>query len=81
MNKREIKETQLKNLRLLLSMYDYNRSSLADAMGVEVHTIYSWMRRGRISAKKAIDAEVVTGGKITKKMLRPDVDLWTDEPR
>ena len=73
------KQQQADNLKRLIKFFDYDRQKLADALGVELNTIYGWTARGRISAQKSILAEKVTGGKITKKMLRPDVRDWIDE--
>lgn len=70
------KEIQLNSLRQLLALHNYDKALLANALNVERHTVYSWFARGRISARKAIEAELVTGGQITKSMLRPDVKDW-----
>lgn len=79
MTDKYIKMQQEDNLKRLIKFYDYDRSAVADALGVSVNTVYGWVMRGRISAKKSIVAERVTGGAITKSMLRPDVKAWIDE--
>jgi len=38
--------------------------------------IHGWVKRGRISATYAIEAHKITGGKISKEKLRPDVKQW-----
>jgi DNA-binding transcriptional regulator YdaS (Cro superfamily) len=75
------KNQQIVYLRKLSAFFDYNRAELAKAFGVDTGLVHMWFMRGRISAKKAILAERITDGKITKKMLRPDVKDWMDEPR
>lgn len=72
-------DKQILALRKLLALYGYDKATLAVALGVERHTVYSWFNRGRISARKAIEAEKLTNGKITKVMLRPDVKDWISE--
>lgn len=77
--KAEMKVAQLRALRRLCKYFDYSRSDMADALGVNVNGVYQWFNRGRISAKSAIVAENVTKGAITKQQLRPDVELWWEE--
>lgn len=81
MNDKEIKTQQIRYLRELSKYFNYNRGALADALGVSNVLVHGWFHRGRISAQMAIVAEQVTDGKITKKMLRPDVKDWSDEVR
>lgn len=81
MTKAEIKEQQIKNLRLLLSHFNYSRSQMAENFNVDVSVIHMWFNRGRISAQMAVVAEQLVGGKVTKKMLRPDVKDWMHEDR
>ena len=81
MTDRKQQEQQIMYLRKLSAFFDYNRAELARALGVETGLIHMWFKRGRISAKMAIQAEKATDGEITKKMLRPDVADWMDEPR
>ena len=75
----KIKLVQLNGLYTLCKYFDYDRGATAKALGVDVAVLYNWFSRGRISAKKAIEAERVTNGAVTKQMLRPDVDLWMNE--
>ena len=51
----------------------YNRKFIANALGVELITVYKWFSAGQISKKCAFKAEVATGGKIKAYELRPDV--------
>ncbi len=53
--------------------YGYNRKFIANALGVELITVYKWFSAGQISKKCAFKAEVATGGKIKAYELRPDV--------
>ena len=70
---------QKRALNKLIGYYDYDRATLANALDVDITVVYTWFRRGRISATKAIEAEKITKGYVTKKELRPDVSLWSDE--
>ena len=79
MKNKTIEEQQRDNLKRLIKHFDYDRFKLANALGVPLNTVYGWVFRGRISAKMSIKAEKITGGKITKKMLRPDISDWIDE--
>ena len=79
MTSKTIKTQQRDNLKRLIKYFDYDRQKLADALDVSLNTVYGWTLRGRISAKMSIKAEKITGGKITKTMLRPDVSDWIDE--
>ena len=56
--------------------YGYNKASMARALDVTPQAINDWFRRGRVSAKKAIIIDGITGGQITKEELRPDVKEW-----
>lgn len=53
--------------------YGYNRKLIANALGVELITVYKWFSAGQISKKCAFKAEVATDGKIKAYELRPDV--------
>jgi len=71
-------EQMLYALRTLSKHFSYNRKLIAKALGVELVTVNQWFARGKISALKAIEAEKITGGKIKKVFLRPDVLDWID---
>lgn len=75
----DFKKEQKAALRKLCGYFNYSRADLANAMSVDITVVYSWFGRGRISANKAIEAEIITNKFVTKKELRPDVDLWSDE--
>ena len=73
---KSIKKQQSDALGNLWKYFKYNKTSMANALGVDVQTVYMWFTRKRISATGAILAEQFTNGKITKKELRPDVNEW-----
>ena len=60
-------------LSKLSRYYGYNRKSIADALGVELITVYKWFSAGQISKKCAARAEIATNGEIKAFELRPDV--------
>lgn len=49
---------------------------LARELDVSPQVVNGWIKRGRISATSAIDAERVTRGLFSRFMLRPDVKEW-----
>lgn len=53
-----------------------NKSVLARLLKVSPQAVAAWALRGRISAKKSIEAEELTNGYLTKEQLRPDVSRW-----
>lgn len=69
----DYKKQQKIGLAMLSKHFGYNRKSIAEALGVELITVYSWFQRGRISKEAAIRTEDKTDGKITAAQLRPDV--------
>lgn len=73
----QIKQMQAEALIKLIK-YAGNQSRLARALNVHRQTVSDWVKRGRISAVCAIEAEKITGGEITKQDLRPDVDKWLE---
>ena len=77
--KQEIKFAQIASLRKLCKYFSYNRTIMADKLGVERNAVYQWFHRGRISAESAIVAEDITNGYVTKQQLRPDVEMWWNE--
>ena len=72
----EIQRKQKDALGKLWKYYGLNKKRMAEAFGVSRMTVHNWFVRGRISATKAIIAEELTGGEITKEELRPDVAEW-----
>lgn len=74
----QIKTEQAESLIRLVE-YAGNQSRLARHLNVSPQVVQNWIKRGRISASCAIDAERITKGAITKRELRPDVDKWIDE--
>ena len=74
----QIKLEQASSLMKLIA-YAGNQSRLSRALNVHRQTVYDWVKRGRISAICAIEAEEITKGYITKEELRPDVDNWIKE--
>jgi DNA-binding transcriptional regulator YdaS (Cro superfamily) len=74
----QIKIEQSFNLNKLVS-YAGSKPRLARALNVHKQTVYDWVKRGRISALCAIEAEKITKGYITKEDLRPDVENWMKE--
>ena len=77
--KQEIKFAQIAALRKLCKYFSYNRTMMAEKLGVERNAVYQWFHRGRISSESAIVAEDVTNGYVTKQQLRPDVEMWWNE--
>ena len=69
---------QKQSLGILWKCFNFNKSDLAEAAGVERQTVYNWFRRGRVSAIAALrleSHELVKGIK-TKEEMRPDVKKW-----
>lgn len=74
----QIKSEQADALMRLVE-YAGNQSRLARGLNVSPQVVQNWIKRGRISAMCAIEAEKITGGAITKHELRPDVETWINE--
>lgn len=74
----EIVEQHRKSLGVIWRCFDFNKSDIATACGVERQTVYQWFRRGKISATAAIKLESheKVKGVITKEEMRPDVTEW-----
>lgn len=53
-----------------------SKTRLAKMLGVTPQVVSGWMKRGRISATSAAEAEKQTRGLFTKRALRPDVTEW-----
>ncbi len=72
-------ETKQKEaLGVIWKCFNFNKSDIATACGVNRQTVYHWFRRGRISATAAIKLESHENvvGVITKEEIRPDVKEW-----
>lgn len=74
---KQIKMEQSQNLMRLVE-YAGSQSRLARGLSVSPQVVQNWIKRGRISATCAIEAEALTSGFITKEDLRPDVESWID---
>jgi DNA-binding transcriptional regulator YdaS (Cro superfamily) len=74
----QIKQEQASELMRLIK-FAGSQSRLARALDVSPQVVQNWVKRGRISATCAIEAEEQTNGFITKEELRPDVDSWSTE--
>ena len=74
----EVKEQHRKALGTVWRCFDFNKSDIARALGVERQTVYLWFSRGKISATAAIKLEQheKVKGVITKEEMRPDVKEW-----
>ena len=73
-----IKQEQAAAL-LKLIKFAGGQSRLARGLGVSRQVVNEWVKRGRISAMMAIEAEKETNGYVTKGELRPDVENWIGE--
>lgn len=75
----KIKEQQRLYLAVLWELYDFNKSEMGRAVGVNPQVVTNWFARGRVSATCAIKygrIEKVKKAGVTKELLRPDVDDW-----
>jgi len=62
-------------LKRAIEVCDNKRSILARRLNVSWQTIELWLRgKSCITAERAMSIEYVTGGKVTRRDLRPD--LW-----
>lgn len=75
---KQIKQEQAAELIRLIE-FAGSQSRLARALNVSPQVVQNWVKRGRISATCAINAERETNGFITKEELRPDVESWIDQ--
>tara|TARA_R110002020_G_scaffold224198_3_gene433670 strand:- start:2090 stop:2332 length:243 start_codon:yes stop_codon:yes gene_type:complete len=71
-----IREQQSKELANLIE-WAGNMTTLADLLSVTPQAVSAWASRGRISALKAVDVELLTNGEFGKESLRPDVINWS----
>lgn len=74
----QIKEQQSTSLNNLIA-WAGNRSILARTLGTSPQVVAHWVKRGRISAKMAVVADIKTNSSISKEQLRPDVITWEDK--
>jgi DNA-binding transcriptional regulator YdaS (Cro superfamily) len=72
-----IKQQQRESLDKLIE-FAGSRYALAKLMGIKSPSVDGWHNRGRTSKKGAIKAEHITGGKLTRYDLRPDID-WDND--
>jgi DNA-binding transcriptional regulator YdaS (Cro superfamily) len=49
-----------------------SRKALAEAMGLTVMAIHQWETR-QVPAERAVQIEQITGGKVKRQELRPDL--------
>lgn len=49
--------------------------ALADRLGVSLQAVNQWVHGGRITAERAVQIEVATGGQVKRHELRPDLLL------
>ncbi|MDE2441084.1 MAG: helix-turn-helix domain-containing protein [Betaproteobacteria bacterium] len=47
--------------------------ALAKGCGVSVQAVHKWIKLGRPPAERCIEIELLTGGRISRYRLRPDV--------
>lgn len=73
-------EVKLSQASKLIELIEYfgGRKQTEQALSVSKQTLFNWIKRGRISATKAIEVERLTGGAIKKTDLRPDVMEWVE---
>lgn len=71
-------DKQKQALGVIWRCFEFNKSEIAKACGVNRQTVYHWFRRGRISATAAIalESHEKVKGVITKEEMRPDVNEW-----
>ena len=76
--KLSIEVQQKRALGILWKCFNFNKSKMAEAVGVERQTVYNWFRRGRVSATAALRLEhhELVEGVISKEQMRPDVTEW-----
>lgn len=72
---KKIKGKQKDSLNSLIEWFGSQKMT-AHNIGVSKQVVSNWVSRGRISATKAITAELKTNGDIKKEDLRPDILEW-----
>lgn len=76
----DIKKQQASELQRLIEFCG-SQARLGRALNVSPQVVQNWVKRGRISATAAMDAERESNGAFTKEELRPDVHSWIDEQK
>ena len=71
----QIKATQAKSLIKLIGYFG-SQARTAAYLNVSPQVVSKWVTRGRISAKMAMHAQVVSGNYVSREDLRPDVANW-----
>lgn len=73
-----IEHQQKQALGIIWRAFNWNKSAIARAAGVERSAVNNWFSRGRISATAAIvlSERPELQGIITKEEMRPDVKEW-----
>jgi DNA-binding transcriptional regulator YdaS (Cro superfamily) len=71
----QIKQQEKAQL-LALVKWAGSKTRLAKVLNVTPQVVSGWIKRGRISATSAAEAEKQTRGLFTKRALRPDVTEW-----
>ena len=59
-------------IALAIAMFG-SQQKLAAALGVSQGAVHKWLYGGRVSAENSIGIERVTGGRVSKAVLRPDL--------
>ena len=71
----QIKAQQAKSLIKLIGYFG-SQARAAAYLDVSPQVVQGWLLRGRISAKMALKAQVVTGNYLSREDLRPDITNW-----
>ena len=74
----QIKAQQAKSLIKLIGYFG-SQSRAAAYLDVSPQVVQGWLLRGRISAKMALKAQVVTGNYLSREDLRPDITNWENQ--
>jgi hypothetical protein len=67
-----------KALGIIWKAFDFNKTAIAEAAGVNLSTVSNWFARGRVSATAAIRLEQHERlkGILTKEEMRTDIKEW-----
>ena len=60
----------------------FTAAGVASIAGIKLHTVQSWLARGRVSAKEAhriSQIKMIKGAGFTRESLRPDVKFWIQD--
>jgi DNA-binding transcriptional regulator YdaS (Cro superfamily) len=74
----KLKSEQSKYLIKLIGYFG-SQARCAAYLDVSPQVVQGWILRGKISAKMALQAQIVTGNFVTREQLRPDVLNWGEE--